>query len=162
MTTSLARQAERLQELFAEMIRGYQFRDREGICCHGLTVSQCYALDMLGRRGPLAMGELAAELYLETSSMTRVVDQLVRQRLVTREADAGDRRVCRIRMTPKGRSLVARVRAELITEHEMVLRNIPTQSREAVILAMSELLSAFKKRQCKLPAEVCGAERARK
>ncbi|MHC4776730.1 MAG: hypothetical protein ACYTBR_15890 [Planctomycetota bacterium] len=36
MPPALSRQAQRLYQTFAELIRGYQFRDREGICCHGL------------------------------------------------------------------------------------------------------------------------------
>ena len=26
---------------------GYQFRDRDQICCHGISISQCYALEFL-------------------------------------------------------------------------------------------------------------------
>ena len=74
MSPSLARQAESLYDVFSELVRGYQFRDREGICCHGLSVSQCYTLDALVRHGPASMGELADHLYLEVSTMTRVVD----------------------------------------------------------------------------------------
>ncbi len=147
MTESVKEQAERLYDVFAELLRGCQCRDREGICCHGLSVTQCHALDMLGRRGPLAMGELAASLYLEVSSMTRAIDPLVCTGLAIREADPNDRRVCRIRSTPKGRSLIATIRAELIGEHEKVLSNIAPESREAVVSAVSALLAAFNERQ---------------
>ncbi len=153
MAPPLAQQAERLYEVFAELVRGYQFRDREGICCHGVSVSQCYTLDTLGRRGPTSMGELADCLYLEISTMTRVVDQLVLRQLVAREADPKDRRICRIRITRKGKSLISKIRGELIKEHEMVLRNIPAQSREAVIDAMSNLLSACSGRTQQLSCE---------
>ncbi|MHC4415241.1 MAG: MarR family winged helix-turn-helix transcriptional regulator [Planctomycetota bacterium] len=147
MPAPLPRQAERLYQVFAELVRGYQFRDREGICCHGLSVSQCYTLEALQTQGPATMGELAGRLYLEVSSMTRIVDHLVANKLATRVADAGDRRVCRVQITRKGRDLVSRVRAELVKDHELILGEIPSESREAVISAMSHLLSAFKERQ---------------
>ena len=154
MRRSLACQAERLYHIFAELVRAYQFRDREETCCHGLSVSQCYALDALTRTGPVSMSELAGRLYLESSTMTRVVDELVAQGLASRAADAKDRRVCRVEITPKGSSLLAGIRTELIKEHENVLRTIPSGSREAVIAAMTELLAAFRKRCMRLPNTV--------
>jgi MarR family transcriptional regulator, 2-MHQ and catechol-resistance regulon repressor len=142
-----SRQAHRLYRVFSELVRGYQFRDREGSCGHGLSVSQCYALDTLADQGPMTMGELASSLCLELSTMTRLVDALVAAELVTRAQDADDRRVCRVRITRKGQSLVSRIRSELISEHETVLRRIPPESREAVIEALAQLLAAFQARQ---------------
>ena len=144
---SLSRQAQRLYHVFTELVRGYQFRDREGICCHGLSVSQCYALDALEMHGPMTMGNLAGQLYLELSTMTRVVDYLVAKKLAKRVANAKDRRVCHVQISQQGRSLLSKIRGELIQEHELILRAIPPESREAVISAISHLLSAFKERQ---------------
>jgi DNA-binding MarR family transcriptional regulator len=95
----------------------------------------------------MAMGDLAGHLHLEISTMTRVVDHLVADGLVTRVADANDRRVCRVQLTRKGRSLISKIRAELLTRYEAVLRGIPAQSREAVITTMSRLLRAFEERE---------------
>ncbi|MCP4248626.1 MAG: MarR family transcriptional regulator [bacterium] len=147
MPASLRKQAERLFQVFADLVRAYQFRDREETCCHGVSVSQCYALEALDRGGSLTMGELASRLHLELSSMTRVVDGLVAEELATREADNKDRRVCRVKISRKGRSLVGRIRYDIISEHEEVLRKIPAQSREDVIAAMSHLLAAFEARE---------------
>ncbi len=162
MADSLGGQAERLYGVFAELVRGYQFRDREEICCHGISVSQCHTLEALYTRGPLTMGDLAAHLHLEVSSATRVVDFLVANQLASRAADAKDRRVCRVRIARKGRSLIAKIRDELIREHEHVLREIPAPSREAVISAMSKLLSAFKERQRRSCAQAGTAPRGQR
>ncbi len=151
MPGSLHRQAERLYRVFVDLVRAYQFRDREEICCHGLSVSQCYTLEALDMHGPMPMGELAGRLHLEISTMTRIVDYLVTNKFATRVTDADDRRVCRVQIGRKGRSLAARIRAELVKEHELVLREVPRESREAVILAMSHLLSAFEARQARPP-----------
>jgi DNA-binding MarR family transcriptional regulator len=152
MGKQIRRQAERLYRVFSELVRGYQFRDREQICCHGLSVSQCYALEALDAAGSeapgsMTMGELAARLHVKISTMTRLVDQLVAANLVTRVPDARDRRICRVKIGKKGQSLVSRIRADLVEEHEQVLGQIPPASREAVINAMSLLRTAFKERQ---------------
>jgi len=43
----LQQQTDRFYGAFAELVRAYQFRDRESVCCHGLSVVQCYALEAL-------------------------------------------------------------------------------------------------------------------
>ena len=147
MGEALKSQAERLYGAVAELVRAYQFRDREGICCHGLSVSQCYSLEAIEMHGPVTMGDLADRLYLEVSSMTRIVDHLVRTGLARRVEDAKDRRICRVEATAKGRSLMAKIRDELVEGHRQILSEVPADSREVVIGAVSNLLSAFKQRR---------------
>jgi MarR family transcriptional regulator, 2-MHQ and catechol-resistance regulon repressor len=148
MTITLKRQAERMYAVFAELVRRYQFRDRDQVCFHGLSVSQCYTLELLADAGPRTMGALAAEICLKVSTATRVVDPLIWRGLATRREDPNDRRVCRVRITRAGRAVVARVRAKIIAEYQAVLKTVPAASRPAVIAALSHMLSAFKRRQC--------------
>jgi MarR family transcriptional regulator, 2-MHQ and catechol-resistance regulon repressor len=147
MNASLKRQAERMYAVFAELVRRYQFRDRDQVCCHGLSVSQCYTLQLLAEAGAGTMSRLAAEIYLDVSTATRVVDQLVARGLASRVNDPHDRRVCRVRITKAGQALLARVQAEIVAEYEAVLKNVPAGSRKAVIDALSRLLTAFKNRR---------------
>ncbi len=147
MRSRLNNQAQRLCDVFGELVRRYQFRDREEVCCFGVSVSQCHALEFLYTHGPVSMGELAEHLCLEISTVTRVIDHLVREDLAKRVPCSEDRRVCRVDLTRRGRSLVVKIRGELVAEYEEVLRHVPTESREAVISAVGHLLSAFTRRQ---------------
>jgi|GEM_PF-295759 len=144
---TLEQQAEQFYEALAELARQYQFRDREGACCHGLSVSQCHSLEAIYVQGTMAIGELANYLHLDISSMTRVVDHLVAEKLAERIMHAKDRRICRVEITRKGRTLVQTIRAELIEPHEIVLAGIRPESRGAAISAVSRLLEAFKERK---------------
>src|SRR5262245_14728391 len=76
--------AESLHAALSELVRVYQFRDRDRICCHDVSVTQCYALEALLRRGPSSLNELASELYLDKSTASRVVATLRRKGYVTR------------------------------------------------------------------------------
>ena len=148
MADRLAEQAERLYSVFAELVRRYQFRDRDQICCYGLSVSQCYTLEALAAGESLTMSDLALRLCLKISSMTRVVDHLVAEGLVRRVEDRSDRRVCRVQLAAKGRALFHKVQSGLLKEYEQVLAKVPADSREAVIEAMAHLLAAFQSRSC--------------
>ena len=76
---SLERDAEALHEALSGLVRLYQFRDRDQICCFDVSVPQCYGLEALVQEGPLTLGELASRLYLEKSTASRVVDALERK-----------------------------------------------------------------------------------
>ena len=140
-------QGERLHEVFTKLVRAYQYRDREQICCRGVSVSQCHALEALFLRGPLTMSELANILFLEASTVTRIIDRLVDADLVERVSCDADRRVCRVSITEPGRQLVSQIRDDLIDEHVQVLKQAPADSREAIITCLQNLLGAFQARQ---------------
>jgi DNA-binding MarR family transcriptional regulator len=135
-------QARRLHRAVTELVRRYQFRDRNEICCFGVSVSQCHALEALGQAGELTMGELASQMHLSVSTMTRVVDQLVARGLAQRGEDAKDRRVCCVEPTPKGRELLGRISADLLGGETAILAKVPAEDRESVIQALEELSRA--------------------
>jgi DNA-binding MarR family transcriptional regulator len=60
-------------------------------------------LYMLYAHGDSRVTALADMLGVDAPTVTRKVQQLEREGLVAREADAGDRRASRIRLTPVGR-----------------------------------------------------------
>ena len=142
MARTLNEQARDLEAVMAELVKKYQFRDRNETVAYGLSVSQAYALRALHERGPLAMGELASELRLSVSTLTRVVDQLVRKGLVDREREGEDRRICRARLTDRGAHLWGRIQDELVESDCEVLRGISAREREVVIRVVRDLSRA--------------------
>src|SRR5436190_19105307 len=95
----LQRDAERLQLALAELVRVYQFRDRDKICCHDISVTQCYALETVVEHGPLRLGGLAERLFLDKSTTSRVVGALVKKGYVQQRPDAADARAVAISAT---------------------------------------------------------------
>src|SRR3954453_4554187 len=88
----LERDSADLYDALSELVRVYQFRDRDRICCYDVSVTQCYALEALVRRGGMTLNDLAAQLYLDKSTASRVVDALERKEYVTRLPHPEDRR----------------------------------------------------------------------
>jgi DNA-binding MarR family transcriptional regulator len=142
MARGLAAQVREFRGVMSDLVKRYQFRDRGETVAYGLSVSQAYALSALARRGPLAMGALAADLGLSVSTLTRTVDALVARSLVRRIPDPEDRRVLRVELTPRGRKLWGQLEAELLAIDADVLRSLSPREREAVIRAMKLLAAA--------------------
>src|SRR6188508_348985 len=88
--SDIQRDARALQAAVADLVRVYQFRDRDRICCHDISVTQCYALETLVEHGPLRLSDLAERLFLDKSTTSRVAGTLVKKGYVEQGADAHD------------------------------------------------------------------------
>jgi len=131
-----------LHEALGELVRVYQFRDRDRICCHDVSVTQCYALEALIRRGPSGLNELAAELYLDKSTASRVVATLERKGYVSRAAHPDDGRAIVLRATPAGRKLHDRIRQDLVHEARELLQDFEPEVREGAARLILRLARA--------------------
>lgn len=140
--SSLVADGHRLQRAISGLLRRFEYRDRNEICCHGVSVSQCHTLEAAVEQGSATMSALARTLYVSVSTMTRIVDGLERQGLVERRPDGRDRRVWRVVPTAAGQALAGRIRDELAAGVAEVLARVGEEHRESVILALEELTRA--------------------
>lgn len=112
--------------------------------CFGVTMSQCVTLELLHQEGPKTVRVLADRLGLETSTLTRVVDVLVRDGLLRRTRDEkGDRRRVFISLTGRGRQLANKLEACADAYCERILIGIPRGQREDVLHALRVLVEAI-------------------
>lgn len=147
MYPTLTQQAETLNRVLGNLIRSYQLRDREEICCHGISVAQCYALQAVGEAGAPRMSELADRLQLKVSTLTRTVDQLVAQDLVSRCDDPRDRRICCVSLTPEGRRALDTIQRDMIEMEKDILQGIAPEDREPLIRGLTQIADALAARR---------------
>jgi DNA-binding MarR family transcriptional regulator len=131
-----------LHEALCELVRVYQFRDRDRICCHDVSVTQCYAIEALLRRGPSSLNDLAAELYLDKSTASRVVGTLERKGYVTRAPHPDDRRAIVLSVTAAGRRLHDRIRTDLVGEASELLQDFEPEVRKGAAQLLRRLARA--------------------
>ena len=72
---------------------------------HDITHAQGSIVLMLANGTCSTAAELSRELYLDSASMTRMIDRLERRGLLERVARSGDRRVIDLHLTAEGRRL---------------------------------------------------------
>ncbi len=144
---------------FSELVRWYQFRDRDRICCHNVSVTQCYALEVLAQHRSrfMTLNDLAAGLSLDKSTSSRVIDALARKGYVERLPHPGDGRALELRMTRSGRQLHELLESEALAEKKALLAPFSPAVRRAITQMIRRLVRAAKEcNQC------CGAtERCR-
>ncbi len=139
MDGSLRADAMEFYRLFSELLRVYQFRDRTRICYYDISVTQCYAISALIRLGPVRQKKLAADLCLDKSTTSRVVDSLERKDYVTRTTDPQDGRAFLLEVTDKGRALHGQIEKDLIEEYAGLLSDVDPEVRRAIIRLMKRL-----------------------
>jgi MarR family transcriptional regulator for hemolysin len=72
-------------------------------------------------RSPLSQSELADTVAVSDASMVRVIDRLVKARLVIREPSISDRRVNRVVITDAGHRLYAELQKEVAAMFQQLL-----------------------------------------
>jgi DNA-binding MarR family transcriptional regulator len=107
-------------------------------------MSQCVTLELLQQEGPKTVRDLAEGLGLDTSTVTRVVDVLVRDGLLTRARDEKqDRRRVFVSLTESGHQLAKELEACADEYCERILVRIPRSRREDVLHALRVLVDAI-------------------
>jgi DNA-binding MarR family transcriptional regulator len=96
----------------------------------GLNAPRLSALSVIVFAGPVTLGDLAGAEQVRPPTMTRIVDALAEQKLVTRNKSAKDARRTMIAATPAGKRLL-------------------TLSRERRIRALARQIAALSERERK-------------
>ena len=104
-----------------------------------LTPSQLSALAAIDRHGPLTLGMLADLERVAPPSVTKAVTKLESEGLVAREADATDRRVAWVSLTPTGTNRLARMRRRRSVWLATRLAALDADDRERLARALDVL-----------------------
>jgi len=106
--------------------RELSFQNQSGCCC-GVTLTQCHALMELVLKDNITMNELAKRLYLDKSTVSRTIDNLVQANLVNREIPSANRRTTRIKLTENGRKVCKTINEGNDQYYKNVLAAIPPE-----------------------------------
>ncbi len=101
--------SKRMIELMPQCIRGFSRHESNHLSRGKITMPQFWVLEYLSRKGERGMSELAAFLNISRPAATGLINRLIAQRLVSREDVEHDRREVRVKITPKGKRIVANV-----------------------------------------------------
>ena len=128
----------RSRQSFTRLARLFNQLMREQLTCGPVTVQQCYTLEAL-INGPLSMKDLAAEVALHQSTLTRMVDKLEKQDLVQRTRKSDNQRSVEVRLTDAGEQTYIFLDAAGSQMISDLLDLIPKKRRVAIVDAMEEV-----------------------
>jgi len=118
------------------------------ISCCGITMAQCHALVEIGRTNNISLNELAGLLNLESSSMSRTVNNLVNNDFVKRDIDPLDRRYVTITLTESGNKLFKDIEESMNLYFTRIYDCLPVDKRDQVLDSLQILLAAIGENEC--------------
>jgi DNA-binding MarR family transcriptional regulator len=114
----------------------------DAACC-GITVAQCHALLEIGSSDGIALNDLASALNLDTSTISRTIDNMVRDSLVERKANPDDRRYVDLSLTDTGQKIFDDINSTFDQFYADLFHSIPTEKHQQVIESIDLLAKAL-------------------
>lgn len=130
---SIATAAE-FQQAFVGLVRAFGLHQPDSTPCgQPVPTSEAHALVELDGERSLTQNELASQLRLQKSTVSRLVAQLESKRWLQRECDARDRRARRLRLTDAGREVARTIKAARTEKFERLVAAIPSEERSGIV-----------------------------
>ncbi|MEX2459689.1 MAG: MarR family transcriptional regulator [Paenibacillaceae bacterium] len=124
-------------------IRGFGLLEQSATPCgFPLSVSQVYAMQEL-EKTTMSISELAQRLNLERSSVSRLIDGLVKENLVNRDINETNRREMILSLTEKGALTIQRVREQSVIFYQSVLKDLSESEQALIIEGLREFTDAL-------------------
>lgn len=130
-------------EMVRKLVRMFQLFERDQIKVHGFTTSQCYTLLEIARAGTVTMNDLSERMNLSSSTMTRILDNLVRDGYILRQRSDSDRRVVIVALTAQGEASAAKLNDSVNAYYRKVIESIPQGKLDEVLHSADLLTRAF-------------------
>lgn len=107
-----------------------------------VTLPQFRSLVVLHSRGAQSAQQLADELDVAPSTVTRMCDRLVAKGLIERQVPEGNRREVRLRITADGSEIVVAVTRRRRRELRRIVSAMPDRDRQVLVRALESFSRA--------------------
>lgn len=132
-------QTQSIMDSFRRIVRALRTSSRHSERDLGLRTAQVFVLQQLEKFEPVSLNELAEKTYSHQSTVSVVVNELVKEGCVRRKVRKDDRRFLVLETTAKGKALVKKSRATIQQQFSNVIEQMdPKESRE-----LARLLEIF-------------------
>ena len=112
-------------------------------CCRGVTLAQCHVMLEIEEHDQATTGQLAEQLGLDKSTLSRTIDGLVNSGLVERLRHPSDRRFTPLALTKKGKEACHAFNRDADGYYGRVLSNIPEADTKEVLKYFVLLVQAL-------------------
>lgn len=108
-------------------------------CCKGVSLSQCHALLEIENNDKISVTELAQNMQLDKSTVSRTVDGLVKMDMVDRVIPDENRRKAILNLTKKGEEVSRTISYSNDSYVKNILQDFSDQEREVFLGLLRKL-----------------------
>lgn len=131
-----------LAEITARLFANCHEKESRHAAKYGLSAVEFRCVRILSEKGQLTVNQMAQEMSLTSSRITRIIDGLVAKKLVNRVSSKNDRRVFNLSLSSKGEKLAQVCIKEHVQIHEEIIKNIPEEHHQSMIEMLKKLNEA--------------------
>jgi DNA-binding MarR family transcriptional regulator len=110
-------------------------------------VVRYHILKYLEEQGPRHPTEISATLSVKKNTLSELMDRMVRDGLVLRGYDPGDRRRVTLRVTPAGRSAVKAFEKNMMANIRQYLETLNVEDRRDLVQAIESLIRILERHE---------------
>lgn len=134
-----------LVDLLREAAWLFGNRAFDGSCCEGLSFMEYRALAEIQRSEDCPIQDVGKAIGFTKSGATRIVDRLERKGHVRKRRSPGDRRVCRVALTGRGKDAAAAIMRSYAAYLGDVLKDLDIRSAERIAGSLESLIAAARR-----------------
>ncbi len=116
----------------------------------GITAPQLWALKTISQHGNPSQGELSEKMYLHPSTITGVVNRLEKKGYVERDRNQKDRRVVKVRLTAKGKTLAKKTPNPIQGKMIYGLTNLKKRDLNSIYRSIQKLVTIMEVQNVKV------------
>jgi len=131
---------------FREQLRIFDrelYLQNNASCCNGISLAQCHTLLEIEKSREVTVSELASNLTLDKSTVSRTVDGLVNINMVDRVIPNENRRKTLINLTDSGKQVCKTINYTNDEYVREVLKEFTSSEREEFLRLFSKLTSSM-------------------
>jgi DNA-binding MarR family transcriptional regulator len=132
-----------VREVLQLLVRRFGLLQKDGAQCCGVSVVQSHIIYELYKRPNISLNELSELLSIDTSTLSRQVQQLVESELVQRLADPKDRRYVVLSLTEKGLAQHKDIAKTMEDYVNGIFQNVPPDKKAQVLESLQILSDAM-------------------
>ncbi len=134
-----------VREVFQLLVRRFGILQKDSSQCCGISVIQSHVLYELHKRPNISLNDLSQMLCIDTSTLSRQIQNLVELEMVNRSPDPKDRRYVVLSLTEKGEQQQEEIARQMELYVQNIFQQIPQEKHQQVLESLTLVSEAMSK-----------------
>lgn len=134
---------EQFREILREIDREIDLQNSAS-CCNGISVAQCHTLLEIEKNSEISVSDLARNLSLDKSTVSRTVDGLVNIKMVDRVIPQENRRLALLNLTGSGNEVCTSINDSNDSYVRRVMHDFSEEDKMEFLRLCGKLISNMK------------------
>jgi len=130
-------QSKQITGFLEDMMYNFSSYNMSSNCCENISHGEFRALRVISGLDKCTMQDIAKSIAVTKSGVTRIVSRLEEKKLARRMNDQNDGRICCVKLTKEGKSLLSRLTEEPAKRMSVILSGMDPAMRQILLIGLN-------------------------